>query len=174
MTLTLVRDLQTQLQHFEKQLIDTNSRKEKKTSNFENHSAQNTGIGVFFSFDNVNRYCIILFIYFNVCRITFWYSFLSNFINILKIKALNPATNYVLEQACMYKHYIQVHIYFDIERVCLCFIFMLMFIIPFPAFSDIVCYAFLIYYLFRTCTVGQISRIYNQYKTYWGKATATN
>jgi len=71
MTLTLVRDLQTQLQHFEKQLIDTNSRKEKKTSNFENHSAQNTGIGVFFSLDNVNRYCIMLFIYFNVCRITF-------------------------------------------------------------------------------------------------------
>jgi len=25
----------------------------------------------FFSFDNVNRYCIMLFIYFNVCRITF-------------------------------------------------------------------------------------------------------
>jgi len=66
----------------------------------------------------------------------------------------------------MYKHYIQVHIYFDIERVCLCFIFMLMFIIPFPAFSDIVWYAFLIYYLFRTYTVGKISRIYNQYKTY--------
>lgn len=48
MTLTLVRDLQTQLQHFEKQLIETNSGKKKRTSDRASQSAPETGENLFF------------------------------------------------------------------------------------------------------------------------------